>query len=1122
LFKHTAFIRTHQIVVRLQSLLLLNFICLASILLSCEKGDEAESRDGDYPKLKFSRITYRGGIWKDSLIGPVILNKLPFQKLGLVKNLLSEAGKSQLNWLFQIKPAILKNRFKEGPGIEVVLRKQKFGGGKAEKVPQLPVNRSSYPGLMHLKNKQGIPGTSVQAICEDFSGRLWIGTDNGLAVYDGNSIHSFSMEDGLPNQYITSLVAYENGQIAIGTKSGLVLTDGLHFEHISHKEGLLSNWITRLHVSGRKLFIGTEAGLQVLENGSLLTPELPEKKVSSISGWQKNRLCIGYSSGEAIQLNLLSGQMESIRPFPDNGITGISHFQDGEILLNIDRHGLFRWKNDSLFAGYSPAVNFTLMELHSFYPAKDKIWFCGFNSGMYGLDIGGNLEILKPEDGLISDQLSSLLRLKDGSFLLGSWGGLNILKDLESRQYFSHPNLNGKIPFGAAFSPDSSMWISTMDGGVNRWKNGNGYSYSEQSGLRTGTVFNFAFGNKGLTYMATSGDGLKIIDGNKTYTLEKAQGLASLNVNTVLMSSDTTVYIGTNESGLYKWKNENLYHLQTRKEIPGQSVYSLFETPSGEIIVGTNGDGIFSLQNGNFRKLIPAKGQEIPAIYPITWWNNQLCFGTFGGGMFLLKGDSLARIGEKEGLANQTVLSMAAISPHELICGTGKGISILRQKNNGLLIRNLNAADAFQYEDFNPYSAAFDGKNLWMGAGDSFLKLSADGIRKIPAPIPLITGIDFGDKEFLRLSTSGKLLFIGDSAENMDIPFSQNSSRIRIGHSGMAFPQDKIEYNWQLFPLEKNWKKTGEITTAEYPRLDAGRYTFRFRVREAGMEWSRVHEINFTILPPWWQTWWFYLLEGVFGLLMIWGFVQFRTRNLRKQKEKLEETVKVRTAEVVKQKEMVELERHKSEELLLNILPENVAEELKNTGRYEARHFEEVTIMFTDFKDFTKISETMSPTELVEEIDEYFRAFDAIVQKHGVEKIKTIGDSYMAAGGIPVSDPDHAVKMVAAALEIRDQVDKIRKDRESAGRPGFQARIGIHTGPVVAGIVGSRKFAYDIWGDSVNLASRLESSGEAGKINISIATYQKIKDSFICVPRGKISTKSKGDVEMYFVEKKTN
>ena len=1097
-------------------------MALVILLSACQNTDESGNTEPEYPQLTYQKAVIGSGFWKDSLVGPIRLDQLPAQRLGTTVQELSDSGRTCLEWHLLKKNLVRSSPFQAGSGKQLSLPVKKLGKGKTIRVPPLPLSRSSLSGFLQMKNKQGLPGTSVQAICEDFSGRLWIGTDNGLGLYDGNSIHSYSMEDGLPNQYITSLIEYEKGNMAIGTKSGLVITDGLHFQHISQKDGLLSNWITRLHVYGKKLFIGTDAGLQVLENGLLMTPDLPEKKVSAISGWQKNMLCIGYSSGEAIQLNLLSGAMESIRPFPENGITGISHFREGEILLNIDRQGLFRWKNDSLFAGRSPAVNFSPMELHSFYPDKNKIWFCGFNSGMYELDLDGYLEILNSQDGLISDQLSSLLKLRDGSLLLGSWGGLNILKDVESRQYFSHQNLNGKIPFGIALSPDSSLWISTMDGGVNRWKNGSSYSFPEQSGLRTGTVFNFAFGKNGLSYLATSGDGLKIIDGNYTYTLGKTHGLSSLNVNTVLVAADSSVYIGTNESGLFQWKNGNLFHLQSRKEMPGQSVYSLFETPSGDIIVGTNGDGIFSLNKGQFKKLIPPKGQDIPAVYPITWWNNQLCFGTFGAGMFFLKGDSLARIGEKEGLANQTVLSMTVISPNELICGTGKGISILRSRSNGMLIRNLNAADAFQYEDFNPYSAAFDGKNLWMGAGDSFLKLSADAIRKIPRPLPLITGLDFGDKEFLRLSTSGKLLFTGNSGEKMEIPFSQNTSRIRLGHSGMAFPQDKIEYGWQLFPLEKKWITRGEITTAEYPRLDAGEYTFRFRVREAGMEWSRVQEITFTILPPWWQTWWFRTLGAAAGFMLIFGFVQLRTKNLRKQKEKLEDMVKVRTAEVVEQKEMVELERHKSEELLLNILPGNVAEELKNTGRYEARYFDEVTIMFTDFKDFTRISETMSPAELVEEIDEYFRAFDSIVQKYGVEKIKTIGDSYMAAGGIPVNMPDHAEKVLEAALEIRDAVEEIRLKKVAGGRPGFQARIGIHTGPVVAGIVGSKKFAYDIWGDSVNLASRLESSGEAGKINISEATFQIVKDKFICIPRGRITTKSKGEVEMYFVEMKKN
>jgi adenylate cyclase len=209
--------------------------------------------------------------------------------------------------------------------------------------------------------------------------------------------------------------------------------------------------------------------------------------------------------------------------------------------------------------------------------------------------------------------------------------------------------------------------------------------------------------------------------------------------------------------------------------------------------------------------------------------------------------------------------------------------------------------------------------------------------------------------------------------------------------------------------------------------------------------------------------------------------------------------------------------KQKSDDLLLNILPSEVAEELKQKGHAEARDFEMATVMFTDFKDFTKISEKMSPSELVKEIDYCFSAFDNIIQRFGIEKIKTIGDSYMCAGGIPVANKTHAEDTVKAALEIRDFMANHNKEKITKGELPFEIRIGINTGPVVAGIVGVKKFAYDIWGDTVNLASRMESSGEAGKVNISGSTYELVKDKFTCTHRGKIETKNKGEVDMYFV-----
>ena len=208
----------------------------------------------------------------------------------------------------------------------------------------------------------------------------------------------------------------------------------------------------------------------------------------------------------------------------------------------------------------------------------------------------------------------------------------------------------------------------------------------------------------------------------------------------------------------------------------------------------------------------------------------------------------------------------------------------------------------------------------------------------------------------------------------------------------------------------------------------------------------------------------------------------------------------------------------RSESLLLNILPKEIAEELKAKGRAEAKQFDEVTVMFTDFKNFTQISEKLSPAELVAEIDTYFKAFDNIASNHNIEKIKTIGDSYMCAGGLPVANKTNANDVVSAAMEIQQYVKNYYEQRIKNGKESFEVRIGIHSGPVVAGIVGIKKFAYDIWGDTVNIASRMESSGEAGKVNISGSTYELVKDKFNCTHRGKIQAKNKGEIDMYFVE----
>jgi class 3 adenylate cyclase len=219
-----------------------------------------------------------------------------------------------------------------------------------------------------------------------------------------------------------------------------------------------------------------------------------------------------------------------------------------------------------------------------------------------------------------------------------------------------------------------------------------------------------------------------------------------------------------------------------------------------------------------------------------------------------------------------------------------------------------------------------------------------------------------------------------------------------------------------------------------------------------------------------------------------------------------------------KTNKLLDKQNEEIEGLLLNILPAEVANELQHEGYATPQNYESATVLFTDFKGFTQISSGLLPHELIAELNSYFNEFDDIIGKHNLEKIKTIGDAYMCAGGIPSANTTHAIDAVEAGLAIQQYIARKNEKRKADGQVPWELRVGIHTGPVVAGVVGRKKYAYDIWGDAVNIASRMESNGEAYKVNISQATYKLVKDKFKCVARGKIGVKGAGEKKMYFVE----
>lgn len=315
-----------------------------------------------------------------------------------------------------------------------------------------------------------------------------------------------------------------------------------------------------------------------------------------------------------------------------------------------------------------------------------------------------------------------------------------------------------------------------------------------------------------------------------------------------------------------------------------------------------------------------------------------------------------------------------------------------------------------------------------------------------------------------------------------------------------------IKYSYLLEGYEVGWSPWSLVSERYLSRLSPGTYKFLVRALSNG-KISKPYEIKFHIPFPIylrWYAWVFYI--AVFISFII-GLGLNRKRLFEKERSQLEHIIQERTSELMREKE-------KTDELLANLLPKDTADELKSKGKASSQKFDLVTVLFSDIQGFTKIAEQMNPERLIDELDNFFFHFDSVVEKYNIEKIKTIGDAYMAAGGIPYKNRTNPVEVVLAALEVQDYMMRLKQKNSDI----WDLRIGIHTGAVIAGVVGHKRVSYDIWGDTVNTASRMQSSGEPGKINISGQTYDLVKDFFICEYRGKMPVKYKGDVDMYFVK----
>jgi adenylate cyclase len=332
-------------------------------------------------------------------------------------------------------------------------------------------------------------------------------------------------------------------------------------------------------------------------------------------------------------------------------------------------------------------------------------------------------------------------------------------------------------------------------------------------------------------------------------------------------------------------------------------------------------------------------------------------------------------------------------------------------------------------------------------------------------------------------------------------------------HSNLTFEMDSrdtLNYCFFLKGYDSEWGEWRSGNYKEYTNLPKGKYELRVRYTDLKHLGGEMLLLKFKVLPIWYFSGFAIALYLLLAALIIWAlYAQLSLRFARTQ-YMLEQIINRRTEDLI-------VEKEKTENLLANVLPKNTASEIMEKGKATKIKYNFVTVLFSDIQGFTKIAEEMNPEVLIDELDKFFFHFDSVVERLGIEKIKTIGDAYMCAGGIPEKNRTNPVEVILAALEMQIYMTRIKEASQIQGMKYWDIRIGIHTGTVVAGVVGHKKLSYDIWGDTVNTASRMESSGEAGKINISGTTYEFVKDFFICEHRGKMPVKYKGELDMYFV-----
>lgn len=1035
----------------------------------------------------------------------------------------------------------------------------------------------------NITTEDGLSQSTINDIIQDNRGFLWFATDDGLNRYDGYQFRVFKNNTRDPrsisSNIIVNIIEDFKGNIWVATNGGGLNRfnrDTERFDRFMHDpddpNSISSNFITAMHqdLSG-VILIGTQSGLNIFDpdtkrflhyranENSINENSLVHDHITSVSKDQRGQIWIGTQNGGLYRFDREEESFYQYRPgdgsgITDSWITNIFIDSDNNIWVGSQGSGLFRYhENTDSFSNYrnregdnsSLSHNWVL----SIYEDMLGDFWVGTLNGLNLMDQDSgtfsNISMQQPTY-LSNYSISALYEDKSGVFWVGTQGGaLNkLVRSTESFRVFTHEpgnpsSISNNNVWAILEDSDGDVWIGTHGGGLNRRSAETGemklytHSSSDENTISDNFIQTLIEDSYGNIWVGTL-NGLSIYDKETDqfrrmmHDPNNPRTISGNQITALMEDRNGIIWIGTLNDGLTGYNPRN-GEIRRFRHVPGDreslrhnNVWSLYEDSKGNFWLGTHGHGLSRYDRMNDRFINYEHDFNNPKSISNNFVNfiyeselGDLWVGTINGlNKFNHEEGTFKRYTMEDGLPNNVIYGIVEDSRNHLWLSTNNGIADFNPELE--TFRNYRTGDGLignEYR-FGAYHRGDSGR-MYFGGIDGAVVFEADSIRDNPYEPPVVLtnfqifnrDVPIGQNSFLQKSIT----------EKEAIQLSFRESVISFEYSGLHYASPKLnQYAFMLEGFDDGWQYVGDRRFTSYTNLAPGEYTFRVIASNKDGVWNdEGTSVKISISPPIWRTWWAYFSYAVmfsFGLI---GFVQYRVSKeqqkkvvLQRQKEKLEKEVELRT-------QQLEEEKLKGENILRNILPEDIAMQLKDKGKAEPKRFEEVTVMFTDFKNFTDVASSMSAERLVNELNELFEEFDNILERNNVEKIKTIGDSYMAVGGLPQPTEDHALKVVRASEQIMNFIER----RNSTASIKWEMRIGVHTGSVIAGVVGKNKFTYDVWGDTVIIANRMEIAGEEGKINISAITRDLIKDHYDCEYRGKVSTAGKGQLDMYFVKR---